>query len=86
MASLTNTNEFLTDLFNHRPKSYQGHNAITLLSELYGGSTIQLQSYEPDPITFRSQYYYNTSLNILYKKIISKSNNNVTAYWKKVSQ
>ena len=44
-----------------------------------GGAKIVTQSYyEPDPVTFRDQFYYNTRLNRLFKKINTKP----TPVWK----
>jgi hypothetical protein len=40
--------------------------------ELVGAKFVEQSFFEPDPRTFRDQFYYNTRLNKLYKKINSK--------------
>lgn len=37
--------------------------------ELLNGKMVEELFYEPDPSTFRDQYYYNTRLNRMYKKL-----------------
>lgn len=37
--------------------------------ELMGGRMVQEMFYEPDPVTYRDDYYYNTRLNRLYRKL-----------------
>lgn len=36
--------------------------------KLFGGKIVPFSNYEPDPITFRDEFYYNTRLNQLFKK------------------
>jgi hypothetical protein len=40
--------------------------------ELRGAQFVEQSFFEPDPVTFRNQFYYNTRLNKLFKKINSK--------------
>jgi hypothetical protein len=61
--------DILTEIFTHRPKSL-GYNCNRFV-ELAGGREVPIQFYEPDPNTFRLNYYYNSRLNILYKKVRS---------------
>jgi len=42
--------------------------------ELAGAKFVTESFYEPDPITFRDQFYYNARINKLFKKINSKPN------------
>lgn len=42
--------------------------------ELVGGRFVPLMFYQPDPNTFRDEFYYNARLNRLFKKINSKPN------------
>ena len=48
--------------------------------ELKGGKFVQQQYWAPDPVTFRDQFYYNTRLNQLFKKI----NTSPVPVWKLV--
>jgi len=50
--------------------------------ELYGNELIPVEFYEPDASTFRSEYYYNTRENILYKKIPTST----VPHWKAVAR
>ena len=36
--------------------------------ELLGGKLVEMVAYQPDPLTFRDEYYYNTMTNHLYKR------------------
>ena len=45
-------------------------------------NVVECHFYEPDPSTFRCQYYYNTTLNCLFRKI----DINGCPYWKAISQ
>lgn len=54
----------------------------TLFVELYGGLLVEMHSYEPDANTFRENYYYNTTNNVLYR-LIEVADGKV---WKAVSQ
>ena len=59
------------------------------LIELYGGELVPCLHYEPDPLTFRSDYYYHSGLNVLYRKILTTDHPEqgiVRGYWKQVSQ
>ena len=53
------------------------------LIERMGGKIIETAINEPDPNTCRNDYYYNSRINILYKKM--KNNNDKNHYWKAVS-
>lgn len=78
---------FLVDLATRRGQPTVGGNPSRFI-ELAGGKEVPLQWYEPSAKTFRSEYYYNTRLNKLYKK--SKSTHPVTkkftAHWVLVSE
>jgi len=43
------------------------HNFITL----FNGKPVELSFYQPDPNTFRDDYYYNSRENQLFKKILA---------------
>jgi len=55
--------------------------------ELYGGKEVPVQFWEPDPLTFRCEYYYNARLNELFKRICAECHitGRVDCYWKKIS-
>jgi hypothetical protein len=57
-----------------------GGNALTYLG-LGGADIIEQLWYEPDPLTFRGDYYYNTKTNQLFKKIKVGP----VPYWKTIS-
>ncbi len=63
-----------------RTTGYNPHRWV----EQYGGEIVPYQNYAPDPITFRSQYYYNTRTNQLFKKEIIGGG--TFAVWKTVSE
>lgn len=73
---------FLEDLINRRGKPTEGYSSVWPI-ELVGGTIIEPTAFEPDPKTYRGEYYYNANANVLYKKIISK--NSTHAYWQKIS-
>ena len=50
--------------------------------ELLGGTAVLISNYEPDPLTFRDEYYYNSRTNQLFKLIRKDAR---YAYWKSVS-
>lgn len=72
----------LRDIKDKRLNASVGYNPHQFI-ELYGGSTIEMYNYQPDPNTFRGEYYYNTRLNRLYKK---SNLDNKAYYWKAVSE
>ena len=51
--------------------------------ELYGGKTVEMSHYEPDADTFRDEYYYNSRINRLFKKIYD---NRGFYFWKPISE
>lgn len=84
--NLLTTNGFLSDLFGRRGIKIAG-NHTTRFVELNGGSVIEPTSFEPDPNTHRSEYYYNAITNTLFRKITrASSNGQYNSHWKKVSE
>jgi len=80
------TQAFLDDLYERRGKRSVGNNNTVWFLELDGATVIEPTAFEPDPATYRGDYYYNARLNVLYKKIITRSEPGVIhAYWQKVS-
>lgn len=69
----------------HKIGGYFPHNFV----ELYGGHMVEALSYEPDPTTYRFEFYYNSELNILYRKIVrihEPADGIILAYWRPISQ
>jgi len=69
----------------HKPRHIPGP---THWLELNGATIIEPTKFEPDPNTHRGDYYYNTTTNRLYKKIVSRRDKKtgvVVAHWKGVS-
>lgn len=78
--------QFFDDLTIRRGNFVGGQPFPTSVVELNGGSTVHLSAFEPDPATFREDYYYNTKTNVLYKKLSKTVNGFKVASWSKVSQ
>lgn len=56
--------------------------------ELAGGNIVEMTAFEPDPRTFRHEYYYNVILNQLFRRIVTDFRPEVgiiRAYWKVIS-
>jgi len=64
--------EFLSDIISKRNLHPLGGGNPHRFVELVGGKFAEQLHYEPDPETFRDQFYYNTRLNRLYKKLKTK--------------
>ena len=78
-------NDFITDLFSRRLNDEIGGLGVRTV-ELYGGMVIEPTAFEPDPTTFRGEYYYNATSNALFKKIVVRKEFTVlSAYWQRVS-
>lgn len=83
--SKTQTITFLTDLFERRGSPEPGHNPVWFI-ERRGGTIIEPTAFEPDPATYRHDFYYNAQTNTLYKKVVSRRENGVVvAHWQKAS-
>jgi len=80
------TSEFLSDLMNRRVHYQTGHWTARTF-ELIGAGVIEPTAFEPDPTTYRGEYYYNAVTNALYRKIVTRQEAGVVvAHWQKVSQ
>ena len=85
-ATLNSMRVNLADLVARRGNVTIGGNPPEMIAELYGGEMVPLLAFEPDAVTCRKPYYYNTVINCLYKKVIvEKSTKGIVAYWIKVS-
>ena len=60
-------NEFIDDILSRRNKSTVGGDTVWFL-ELNGATVISPTPFEPDPNTYRQEYYYNSLENIMYKR------------------
>jgi hypothetical protein len=80
---------FLDDLSLRRSRFLGGQPLPASVVELDGGSMLEMTPFEPDPTTFRGEYYYNTARNVLYKKVMSTTtlgdDTYKTGHWQKVS-
>ena len=70
----------LDDIIRHRGRPTVGHNPLRFI-ELYGAELVPLQFHEPDPTTFRSEYYYNSRQNVLFRKLNTSDGRVV---WKRI--
>jgi len=77
-------NDFLNDLVNRRNVNYNKGDTIRYL-ELFGATIIEPIEFEPDPNTHRSDYYYNSSNNVLYKRVSQIVDNFKVSHWKPIS-
>lgn len=77
---------FFQDLTRRRGQVTVGGNPSRFV-ELAGGKEVPTSWHEPSAKTFRSDYYYNTRVNKLYKKtkVINSVSNKLKAYWVLVS-
>lgn len=75
----------LLDLRSSQPLG--GGNAMRLI-ERVGGEEIIYQSHEPDAGTARKDYWYDTRLNALFKRVITTNpiTGQTKALWKMVSE
>lgn len=77
----------IDDLFARRKPITTGGNPINFV-ELVGGKDILYLWYQPDPITTRDQFWYDTRNNILYRKFKIKEpvTGGDTFYWRQISE
>lgn len=70
----------LDDIIRNRGRSTVGHNPTRFI-ELYGAEIVPIQFYAPDPVSFRSEYYYNSRQNVLFRKLNTSDGRIV---WKRI--
>ena len=77
---------FLDELARFRGRrQYGGQNTVWFV-ELTGGNIVEPTAFEPDPRTHRSEYYYNSKINTLFKRVwVPRQDGVKVAYWKRVS-
>ncbi len=76
----------LTDIDSKRsPKSISGQPHTFL--ELTGARMVETTPFEPDPRTYRDDYYYNTVTNRLYRRITtSRTRDDADVHWAQLDQ
>ena len=75
----------ISDLYSRRGKTTMGYNPHRFI-ELFGGEMVEVWSYEPDPRTFRGDYYYNARINQLFRKIVVVGPDGaILAHWRSAS-
>ncbi len=87
-SNLDEMTDGITTIFQKKGRITTGHNSSLLSIESNGGSMVPFSAYEPDAGTFRGDYYYNTTLNMLFKKIVTSRNpkyGKLVAHWKRIS-
>ena len=77
----TDTYDFWEELRNAHGKPGMGGRALRLIERL-GAKMVPMLFYQPDALSFHQEYYYNTRLNVLFKrKVLSEFN----AIWQRVN-
>jgi hypothetical protein len=64
---LNSVNAFLEDLMARRGNITVSGNANRHGIELSGGYVVEMIPFEPDAVTYRNWYYYNTASNLLMR-------------------
>jgi hypothetical protein len=84
--SKAQTAAFLADLAGRRGYPSPGYDSVWFV-ELNGGTVVEATAFEPDPATYRHDYYYNAETNTLYKKVVARREKGiVVAHWQKASE
>ena len=73
----------VADVIARRGQSTTGYNPHRFV-ELFGGTVVEAINYEPDPQTYRQEYYYNSRVNQLFKKL-KISGDTDFYYWKSIN-
>ena len=76
----------LQDLANRRGCDRIGGLPFDFL-EIFGGRLVETSMFEPDPRTYRWEYYYNVTLNKLFRRIVvdKQPNGIIIAKWLQAS-
>jgi hypothetical protein len=82
---LAKSNAFISDLLARRGKKYKGHHNVRNI-ELLGGRIVEPTAFEPDPTTHRGEYYYNATINVLFRRVTVANSDGVKfAHWVRCS-
>jgi hypothetical protein len=79
----------LDDLGRYRGNPSPGGLPLSFIERYFGGKAIQMMFHQPDPNTFRDEYYYNTRQNVLYRKVEAPAVGCTTGsskVWKAISE
>lgn len=72
----------IADIISRRGPASVGGNPLNYL-ELYGATMVETTPFEPDPRTYRHEYYYNTVSNRLYRRLVTarRADGVIKAQW-----
>jgi len=73
----------LSEILSRRGRTTVGFNPNRFV-ELEGADAVPVMNYEPDPVTFRSEYYYNSRQNALFRKLTTEECGESTLVWKRI--
>ncbi len=71
MADLAKSGATVRDILQRRGPITTGGNPLNFL-ELSGARMVETTAFEPDPRTYRHEYYYNVIHNRLYRRIVTE--------------
>lgn len=75
----------LSEIFAHRGNPTVYTNTLSWRFITDGATVVEYLSVEPNPATHRQNYYYNTRINVLFKKVLAKGPKSDQYIWKKIS-
>lgn len=73
----------LAEIIAARPRSGNNHGLSHNFITIFGGRPVTVIFYEPDPVSFHGDYYYNARENQLFKKLQTPDHRVV---WKAVGE
>jgi hypothetical protein len=71
------------DIMTARPRSGNSYGLSHDFITMFGGRPTPIMFYEPDAISFHSNYYYNSRTNQLFRRVATPDNR---AVWKSVGE
>lgn len=79
---LASSRATIADVLSRRGPATVGGNPLNFL-ELYGAAMVEVTAFEPDPRTFRGEYYYNAVTDRLYRRIVTarRADGVIKAQW-----
>ena len=75
----------LDEIVQYRGNPSTGFNPLSWITYA-DGVPVEILIAEPDPLTFKQNYYYNSRINILFKKVFANGPKSSHYIWKRVSQ
>lgn len=87
MSDLAKRRAAVADVLSRRGPASVGGNPLNFL-ELYGATMVEVTAFEPDPRTYRHEYYYNAAGNRLYRRIVTdrRADGVIKAQWVPASE